>query len=130
MQVFRGKVRPGGDIGTEIVRKDLTAAEVMVLREIHGSDSVVGLELVKNDRRDLTEEYERLVRKYSKHADGRKALHELFGSPQNPNMPSTLKGFKDDKASKVTAKSRAAQAKASESEQDTGDDSSKEDGAE
>lgn len=109
MQVFSGKIRPSGDIGTEVVRSDLTAAEVMILRELHGQDAVVDLEVKRNDNREHNAEYERLVRKYSRSPDGRKALGSLFGSPQNPNLPSTLKGFKENATGKVTQKSQAGE---------------------
>lgn len=106
MQVFSGKVRPSGDINTEVVRHDLTPPEIMVLREIHGADSVVNLELRRNDRRQDHVEYERLVKRYSRSGEGRKALTSLFGSPQNPNLPSSLKGFKETASSRVTKKAQ------------------------
>lgn len=109
MQIFSGKIRPSGDINTEIVRKDITAAEVMVLREIHGQDAVVSLEMKSSDKRDHAYEYERLVRKYSRSDDGRKALSSLFGSPQNPQLPTSLKGFKETASAKVTAKAEGGE---------------------
>lgn len=104
MQVFSGKIRPRGDLDTEVVRKDLTAAEVMVLRALHGDDGVVDLRLIRNDRREHETEYQRLVAKYGRWPAGREAVANLFGSPQNPNMPASLKGFKDNSAEKVTAR--------------------------
>lgn len=109
MQVFSGKIRPSGDIGTEVVRSDLTAAEVMVLRELHGEDAVVDLKVKRNDRRKHAEEYERLVRRYSRSPDGRKAMAALFGSPQNPNLPATLAGFDEGTTDKVTQKARGGE---------------------
>ncbi|TDX21889.1 hypothetical protein DFO67_1328 [Modicisalibacter xianhensis] len=104
MQVFSGKIRPRGELGTEVVRKDLTAPEVMVLKELHGEDGVVDLQLVRSDNRRQDDEYGRIVRKYGRTDAGRAAISSLFGSPQNPNVPTSLKGFKETASTKVNEK--------------------------
>lgn len=75
MKVYDCKVRNKGDVRDEVVRKAITAAEIKVLRHIHGDDAVVGIKpLTAEAERTEEVERERLEMRY-----GAKAIAEVFG---------------------------------------------------
>ncbi len=60
MKTYHGIVRLGGNINTQVAKDEMTAAEVMVLRYIHGDDAVVNLVGGADADRSPEEERERL----------------------------------------------------------------------
>lgn len=84
MQVYDCKVRLAGELKNEVAKFGCTAAEIMVLRHIHGQDSVVGLRKTVMDKRPHLQERQRLDDIY-----GRKATTAIFGVP-GAQLPVTL----------------------------------------
>lgn len=60
MRLYHGVVRLAGNVKNEAMKDDMSAAEIILLRSIHGSDSVVGLVRGEEVERDHDEERERL----------------------------------------------------------------------
>lgn len=86
MDVFECRVRPGGTIFHEVRKYGLTAAEVVLLRVIHGGDETVIVEkrtgvVPLNAKR----EYARLSEAYNP-----KVVAETFGPVAVARLPETL----------------------------------------
>lgn len=84
MRLYKAVVKiksPGSVAYThELPKEGLTAAEIMILRSIHGADGVTNLVSTVMDRRAHREELDRLVDVY-----GAAAVHRVFGPmPQLP----------------------------------------------
>lgn len=60
MQLYSIKVRLGGLVNNEVRKSGVTAAEIMVLRALHGDDAVVDITSAKMDHRTHAEERARL----------------------------------------------------------------------
>ena len=61
MDLYNCTVRHAGNLGMTIARHDVTPAEIVILRLIHGEDSIVNIEKVKSSRPiDSRKERERL----------------------------------------------------------------------
>lgn len=81
MQTANCNVRLMGDMNNEIAKSGVTVAEIVVLRTIHGSDSVVKIAGTGNDKRPHAAELERLKGLY-----GDKIVEAAFpgAAPQLP----------------------------------------------
>ena len=93
MQLYRADVKIGRqDIGpyrTHVFDKtDLTAPEIMVLRQIHGADSVVNIKRTKMDKRAHAAEWDRLTDLYV--SQSRNPLVEVFGPQGASRLPVEL----------------------------------------
>lgn len=86
MQTFDCKVRIGGSVLNEVRREGITAAEMLVLRAMHGDDAVLELSRA-GDNPDLAVdgEYERLSHVYNA-----KIVREVFGVPFSARLPEDL----------------------------------------
>lgn len=76
MKLYSAKVRLYGEVKDEVQRVNVTAAEVRVLRSIHGEDAVVSVEPTGNVDRSDSQERDRLSRVY-----GEKVIAKMFGVP-------------------------------------------------
>ena len=96
MQTYQAEICIGGLITNTVVRKDLTAAEIVILRDIHGSDAVRGIKLESDIKRAYQAEYDRLKARY-----GGKKLEKSFPGAR-PVLPEKLAdvGILFDKAGK------------------------------
>jgi hypothetical protein len=77
MQLFDCGVRPGGFIILEVPKKNLTAAEIVLLRSIHGQDSVVNIKkglFIPKDKLSTKQVRAKLVQTY-----GAKLVDAAFG---------------------------------------------------
>jgi len=83
MNLYDALVRPAGQLTHEVPKFSLTAAEVILLRSIHGDDGVVQLRRSKSQGsiHDVTER-ERLKAVY-----GEKAFARVFGSTFGSQLP-------------------------------------------
>lgn len=89
MQLYDCTVRLGGSMMNEVAMEATTAAQIMVLRSIHGEDAVVRIAAKKMDKRSHREERARLNGLY-----GTKRVDDLFGNPiAAPRLPVKLDGF-------------------------------------
>lgn len=96
MQLYSAKVRLGGSLYNEVIKDDLTAAEITLMRVIHGGDdSVVEIKPTRNDARSDTEERARLQQIYGRALAGIenvKTLNAVLGVPGVP-LPQVVPGF-------------------------------------
>lgn len=84
MDLFTCEVRLAGSVQNTVYKREVTAAEVDVLRAIHGEDAVVSIELCgTTNAGSATAERERLVSKYNP-----QVVFELFPGAR-PNLPTT-----------------------------------------
>lgn len=81
MQLANCHVRLAGDMANEIFKARVTPAEVLVLRRLHGNDSVVKLQPLGSDKRQHGNELERLKTEY-----GPKIVSEAFPGAY-PQLP-------------------------------------------
>lgn len=82
MEVYTATVRLAGDMQNTVPKSGLTAAEVVVLRHLHGQDAVV--DLVKTGERRVNERRER-ARLDAFYPAGR--IKEVFGVPGSFPLP-------------------------------------------
>lgn len=73
MQFFKCYVRHAGEVGQAIFKQDVSGAELLVLRAIHGDGSVVAVRPTCTVARRATAERDRLIGIY-----GAKAVDALF----------------------------------------------------
>ena len=64
MQLYNCKVRLGGSVTNEVRKSDVSAPEIMLLREMHGADAIGDLVKTRVDRRSSDEERERIGAAY------------------------------------------------------------------
>jgi hypothetical protein len=78
---YDATVRPAGQITHEVPKVGLSAAEVVILRSIHGDDGVVHLRPSKSAR-PAGDERARLIAVY-----GEKVVGKVFGSTYGSALP-------------------------------------------
>jgi hypothetical protein len=83
MQVCECLVLIGGDIGNSVTKQDVTAAEIAVLRAIHGNDAVRSIVIKDQIKVDHDNERERLALIYKD-----EIVMNLFG--KFGDLPETL----------------------------------------
>lgn len=81
MQILEGKVRLGGSLLNEVRKDEMSAAEVIALRDIHGQDAIVDLYKVTSKKTDHAAERDRLAKLY-----GWPRIERLFG-PAHQQLP-------------------------------------------
>jgi hypothetical protein len=85
MQVCSATVRLGGLLTQTVFKEGLTPAEVIVLRGIHGDDSVVGINVTGSAKNaDVGKEKARLVSVY-----GKPRVEAVFPGAR-PDLPQTF----------------------------------------
>lgn len=93
MQIFNCQVWLNGNgiRTTQVPKNGISAAEVIVLRKLHGLDSVVDIDLIGDEKRQLSAERAKLERTY-----GKKLIVQLFGDPMmdDDRFPVKLSNFK------------------------------------
>lgn len=66
MELCDIELRLAGNLQHVVPKQDVTPAEILILREIHGPDAVVNIRPKKMDKRSHGAEWERLVARYGK----------------------------------------------------------------
>lgn len=104
MRFYDVKVRLKGDPLHEIIKADISAAEVAVIEQLHGATSVVlltGRAGRKMDAADMVAHRNDLALQYSNGHDypGARIVNELFG-PQHLPLPETHARFEAAKTSR------------------------------
>lgn len=77
MILYDCKVRLAGNVNNEVFKSEVTAAEVMLLRVVHGDDAI--LNIVQTGKANRS------------HADERARLMRLYASPENNNTEQLTK---------------------------------------
>ncbi|MBL4766289.1 MAG: hypothetical protein JKY94_00950 [Rhodobacteraceae bacterium] len=86
MQTAKCTIRLNGDVLNTVVDKEITSAEFLVLREIHGADAIVDFSgPTGNDKRSHAVELDRLRRIYKA-----KRIESTFPGV-SPTLPATFK---------------------------------------
>jgi len=94
MQLYNATVRVGGSLFNEVPKFGVTAAEIEVLRRVHGGDSVVRIVARGEDKRDDETERARLQRVYGRALltiKGAGTLDAVLGTRGVP-LPKTVPG--------------------------------------
>ena len=103
MDYLKCEVRLGGNVQNTVMRRDVTPAEIEVLRAKHGADAIVNIEVTHSDDSDDSPVSlrEKLIARYGK------VVYELFPGAR-PNIPVTAEevGVVEVKA-KPKAKAKA-----------------------
>ena len=129
MKYYNCRVRLNGDLHNETPRMNATAAEVVVLREIHGADAIVALEEVKFKkseapvRKDVDgneiSEREYLDRRYKPAAVVAAIGHKNADLPKEVEIPADnaddrnaelLKELEEERAKRAEAEKQLADA--------------------
>lgn len=84
MEIYRAEICIGGLLTNTVVKEEITAAEIVLLRRIHGDDAVRGIKSRGNKNREYAKEYDRLLRIY-----GRKKVESAFPGA-SPVLPQKL----------------------------------------
>lgn len=94
MQTYSARVRLSGSLFNEVPKAELTAAEITVLRRLHGPDSVIEIKPGKHVDRSDDDERDRLSHLYGRALAGLKgvgSLDAVLGVPGVP-LPSYVPG--------------------------------------
>lgn len=90
MELCNVTVRHKGKLTSTVRRRNVTPAEVVLLRRLHGNDATVEFELVAEPvKRGSVEEIERLRDFYGVSAENLKLLDEAFPG-HSPKLPETF----------------------------------------
>lgn len=123
MDYYNLKLRLHGDVRHEVLKKDMSAPEVVVLRAVHGDDAIVNLEYSKTADVDDAAERERLHMRYGgalNKLEPKTNIQHMFGGDHMPLLD-TLKGV-----AKPNKKVVAAPKKQEESDEDDETENEKE----
>lgn len=91
MQRCNVTVRLAGDVGNTVPKIGVSVAEIAVLRAIHGSDAIVDIKPIENDKTPHRDERNRLSLIY-----GRGIVDKIFPG-QFAKLPVTLKDIEPEK---------------------------------
>lgn len=84
MQLYRCQVRHAGKYETVIHKEDVTAADIVILKALHGSDAVTGVEATRKTNVPQAKERDRLIGVY-----GARVFARIFPGAM-PRMPADL----------------------------------------
>lgn len=87
MQHCRCKVFLDGDRNHEVLMADVTVAEIVVLRAVHGGDAVTDIQPTRMTKTNHAEEFARLQHRYDRK---QVKVAELFPGA-NPKLPVNMK---------------------------------------
>ena len=99
MKTYSCKVRLGGSVMHEVPKDEVTAAEVTILRYIHGDDAVLEIKPVGDIDRSDVAELDRLRETYGQTGDGdvisprKDIVSKLFGIGATAALPKALPGI-------------------------------------
>lgn len=117
MQYVKCQVYLGGDRNHSVTMPNVSVAEVVVLRALHGDDSVYGIQRTKMHKTPIKEELERLRMKYDPSGiteGGIRIVERLFPGSNPKAVPVNLSDI-GDFADEDEEADRRAQAEADES---------------
>jgi hypothetical protein len=114
MDYYNFKLRLHGNVNHEVLKQNMSAPEVIVLRAIHGDEGVIDVKYSKSEEVDPASERERLHLRYGgalAKLEPRTNIQHMFGGDYMPLLE-TLKGVdkpKDDaKTVEVAAQAKVA----------------------
>ena len=90
MELATCEVRLNGDLQNTVIKDNITPAELLILRAIHGAESVVRIIIKAMNRRQYSTEVERLSKIYDRPAEETYIVQKVF--PGNAAaLPGTFK---------------------------------------
>lgn len=89
MEVANCEVRLLGDLGNSVPKQGVTPAEALILKTIHGPDSVIKVSIVGSDKRPHKDEYARLESIYGQTVseNGTLIFNKIFPQQFDPKLP-------------------------------------------
>lgn len=133
MELCDVTVRLGGSVQHTVPKSEVTPAEILLLKHIHGGDSVIDIRPAGKDKRQHAAEWDRLSRLYDGAADANapgqakvSLMERLFGGAAIRKLPATLK---DIGLAGVVSAAPAKQIVAEPADDEDGDDGNGEDDA-
>lgn len=108
MEYYNAKLRLHGSVSNEVLKEDLSAPEIIILRKVHGEDAVVDINLSKEEDIDEAEERRRLADRYDsglRKIEEPTSVAKLFGEGFTPLL-SVLPEFKNAKKPVVQDKKK------------------------
>lgn len=110
MHLYDCKLRLGGSLYNEVPKPGITAAEITVLRVVHGDDSVVDIvhagENKKLSSNQVRSELSLMYSKALRGIEGVGSVNGIFGVAGE--MPASLPGFEPAKKTAPAAKGKSA----------------------
>lgn len=97
------KVRLDGSVMNEVRRENVSAAEVILLRRLHGRDAVCDVKEIKSDKSEHAEERMTLQTRYAKPLMKLKpaiTFEQLFG-PEHMPLPNRLQEYERAEAEEL-----------------------------
>lgn len=101
MEICEVEVRLSGSLLNTVIKRDVTPAEVMILRAMHGSDSIINPKVTGKENRNHKEEWERLRDIYGRDSEDltsgevKNVFLTVFPSPYNLNLPTKISDVLD-----------------------------------
>ena len=77
MRLYSCKVRLGGSLYNEVLKSEVTAAEIHILRALHGNDAVIDVKEIGKNKISQPEERDRLTLEYGAGLAAARQLREL-----------------------------------------------------
>jgi len=105
MQFFDFKLRIGGSPLYEVMKSKVSAAEMFILGELHGSDAILSRELVAVESFDDAELREELVARYKGVALGQGGPEVVATLVDRKPLETEAEGFSSEEFLKAAAKS-------------------------
>lgn len=80
MEIANCEIRLGGDVLNSTIKQEVTPSELMLLKGIHGEDSIVNIEITGTVKRPYREEFERLKSIYrdAKNTNNEEVFKSIF----------------------------------------------------
>jgi len=91
MKYYNVKLRLHGLVTNEVLKDDVSAPEIILLRKIHGEDAVVDIKYSKTAKVNDAEERQRLAERYDsglKKIEEPTSVNKLFGEGFTPLLDS------------------------------------------
>jgi hypothetical protein len=91
MKFYDCKIRLDGSLANEVLRKGVSAPELILLRGMHGHDAVVDIEEINEAPVVHSTERARLLAEY-KSENALKVFDKLFGMGEHVPLPTEVEG--------------------------------------
>lgn len=107
---YSAKIRLSGSVLNEVIKENMSAAEVMILRRLHGNDALIGLQEVTSDKTPHEQELEYLKKTYCSSSQNRTKINFEQMFPEHIPLPNRLRDFdvkEEPEAPKMDSRTRS-----------------------
>ena len=91
MHLCKCTVLLSGEVMHQVSKINVTPAEILILKAIHGNEAVTNVVPTTNNKRPHAEEYDRLMQIYGQTKVGGQPVVEKLFPGASPKLPSSLK---------------------------------------